>query len=106
MKPFDAAILVASAKKTGYVVTAENQNVLGGLGGAVCEILSEQFPVKVKRLGMMDRFGEVGTLEYLCGLANISPTQIAETCIHRKVNPKTLPSGRVFYSDRWTSFYC
>ena len=46
VKPFDAATLVASARKTGGVVTVENQSILGGLGGAVCEILSEQHPVQ------------------------------------------------------------
>ena len=42
VKPFDAATLVASARKTRGVVTVENQSILGGLGGAVCEVLSEQ----------------------------------------------------------------
>jgi transketolase len=65
VKPFDSATLVASARKTGGVVTVENQSILGGLGGAVCEILSEQHPVRVKRLGIPDRFGEVATEEYL-----------------------------------------
>ena len=65
VKPFDAATLVASARKTGGVVTVENQSILGGLGGAVCEILSEQHPVRVKRLGVPDRFGEVATEDYL-----------------------------------------
>jgi transketolase len=65
VKPFDADALVASAKKTGRVVTVENQSTLGGLGGAVCEILSEQHPVRVKRLGVPDKFGEVATEDYL-----------------------------------------
>ena len=65
VKPFDADTLVASAKKTGGVVTVENQSILGGLGGAVCEILSEQHPVRVKRLGVPDKFGEVATEDYL-----------------------------------------
>ena len=52
-------------EKTGGVVTVENQSILGGLGGAVCEILSEQHPVRVKRLGMPDKFGEVATEDYL-----------------------------------------
>ena len=65
VKPFDAATLVASARKTGGVVTVENQSILGGLGGAVCEILSEQHPVRVKRLGIPDKFGEVATEDYL-----------------------------------------
>ena len=65
VKPFDAATLVASARKTGGVVTVENQSIIGGLGGAVCEVLSEQYPVRVKRLGIPDRFGEVATEDYL-----------------------------------------
>jgi transketolase len=65
VKPFDAATLVSSARKTGGVVTVENQSILGGLGAAVCEILSEQHPVRVKRLGIPDRFGETATANYL-----------------------------------------
>jgi transketolase len=65
IKPFDEATLVASACKTGGVVTVENQSILGGLGSAVCEILSEQHPVRVKRLGIPDKFGEVATADYL-----------------------------------------
>jgi transketolase len=65
IKPFDAATLVASARKTGRVVTVENQSILGGLGSVVCEILSEQCPVRVKRLGIPDKFGEVATEDYL-----------------------------------------
>ncbi len=65
IKPFDAKTLVESAKKTGRVVVVENQNTLGGLGGAVCETLGEHYPVPVKRLGVPDHFGEVGTADYL-----------------------------------------
>ena len=65
IKPFDAATLIASARRTGAVVTVENQSVIGGLGGAVSEVLSEQCPVLVKRLGIPDQFGEVATEDYL-----------------------------------------
>lgn len=65
IKPFDTQTLVESARKTGYVVTVENQNILGGLGGAVCEVLSEKLPTRVRRLGVNDVFGEVGTEDYL-----------------------------------------
>ena len=65
VKPFDADTLVASARKTGGVVTVENQSTIEGLGGAVCETLSERHPVRVKRLGVPDKFGEVATEEYL-----------------------------------------
>jgi transketolase len=65
VKPLDLDAIEVSARKTGYVVTIENQNILGGLGGAVCEGLAERFPVRVKRLGVPDSFGEVATEEYL-----------------------------------------
>jgi len=60
IKPLDAATIVASARRTGAVLTAEEHQVAGGLGGAVAELLSEQHPVPLTRMGMMDRFGESG----------------------------------------------
>jgi transketolase len=65
IKPFDHETLVASAKKTGRVLTVESHQVIGGLGGAVCEALSEYYPTPVKRLGTQDRFGQSGTAEDL-----------------------------------------
>ncbi len=65
IKPFDVKTLVASAQKTGAVVTVENQNIIGGLGGAVAEVLGEECPTKMRRLGIPDRFGEVATEAYL-----------------------------------------
>lgn len=79
IKPFDAETLIASAKKTGAVVTVENQNILGGLGGAVCEVLSEHYPVKVKRLGIPDQFGEVATEEYLFAKHHFGMADIVST---------------------------
>ena len=80
VKPFDVETLLGSVKKTNAVVTAENQNVIGGLGGAVCEVLSENYPVKVKRLGAQDRFGEVGDVAYLTQALGISAPDIAKAC--------------------------
>jgi transketolase len=60
IKPLDRALVVESARKTGLVVTAEEHSVIGGLGGAVCECLSEECPTKVCRIGVKDRFGESG----------------------------------------------
>ncbi len=60
IKPLDDDLIVASAKKTGLVVTAEEHNIIGGLGGAVAECLSEKCPTKMFRLGVRDRFGESG----------------------------------------------
>jgi transketolase len=80
VKPFDVDTLLESVKKTGAVVTAENQNVIGGLGGAVCEVLAENYPVKVKRLGAQDRFGEVGDVEYLTATLGIAVQDIVNAC--------------------------
>lgn len=60
IKPIDFDAIIASAKKTGAVITCEEHNVIGGLGSAVCEVLSENYPVIVKRIGIMDTFGESG----------------------------------------------
>ena len=60
IKPLDEALVAASAKKTGKVVTVEEHSVLGGLGGAVCEALGKLAPVPVLRIGVQDTFGESG----------------------------------------------
>ena len=60
IKPLDRELVVASAKKTGKVVTAEEHSIIGGLGGAVCEALCEEAPVPVLRIGTRDTFGESG----------------------------------------------
>ncbi len=60
IKPIDAELLVKAAQETGKIVTVEEHSVIGGLGGAVAEVLSEQCPVKMLRIGMNDVFGESG----------------------------------------------
>ncbi|MBQ8178128.1 MAG: transketolase family protein [Clostridia bacterium] len=65
VKPIDGDTIVASAKKTGAVVTAENHNVMGALRSAVCEVLSENYPVPVESVGVKEKFGEVGKVPYL-----------------------------------------
>ena len=61
IKPLDEELVLASAKKTGKVVTVEEHSVIGGLGSAVCDCLSEKYPVPVKKVGMQDIFGESGS---------------------------------------------
>lgn len=60
IKPLDTELVVAAAKETGKVVTVEEHSIIGGLGGAVCEALSENAPTPVLRIGMNDVFGESG----------------------------------------------
>ncbi len=65
IKPLDKETLLASSKKTGAVVTAEEHQVSGGLGSAVCELLSEELPTRVVRVGVRDRFGQSGSADAL-----------------------------------------
>ncbi len=60
IKPLDEELVIASATKTGKVVTVEEHSIIGGLGSAVCEVLSEKAPTKVLRIGVNDTFGESG----------------------------------------------
>lgn len=61
IKPLDEEIVVASARKTGKVVTAEEHSVIGGLGSAVCDCLCEKLPTPVYKIGMQDVYGESGS---------------------------------------------
>lgn len=65
IKPLDVAGVVSAAEKTGLAVTAEEHTIVGGLGGAVAETLSEHYPVRMKRLGLPDSFGESGPNDQL-----------------------------------------
>ena len=60
IKPLDEDLIVAAAKETGKVVTVEEHSVIGGLGSAVCDCLSEKAPTPVKKIGIQDVFGESG----------------------------------------------
>ena len=60
IKPIDEELIVAAAKETGKVVTVEEHSVIGGLGSAVCDVLSEKLPTPVLKIGVMDTFGESG----------------------------------------------
>jgi transketolase len=65
IKPLDAAVILRSVRKTGAVVTAEEGQIVGGLGGAITELLAEEYPAPVRRVGMRDRFGESGSPDEL-----------------------------------------
>ena len=60
IKPLDEEIILASAQKTGKVVTAEEHSVIGGLGSAVCDVLAEKCPTPVRKVGVQDTYGESG----------------------------------------------
>ncbi|MDW7657417.1 MAG: transketolase C-terminal domain-containing protein [Bacillota bacterium] len=79
IKPFDRDILIRSARRTGAVVSIEEHSIIGGLGGAVAEVLSEDCPVRLKRIGIQDSFGESGSYDELLERFGLSARRIVET---------------------------
>ena len=77
IKPIDRDILVAAARETGAIVTAEEHNVIGGLGSAVTEVICETVPVPVLRVGVMDTFGKSGPAKELLPLFGLCAANIA-----------------------------
>ena len=78
IKPLDVSLVVELAKKTNCVITAEDHNVIGGLGGAVAEVLSENYPCKMKRIGVKDTYGESGKPDELYKKYGLDAESIAE----------------------------
>lgn len=78
IKPIDKELLIKSAQKTKAVVTAEEHNQMGGLGGAVCEVLAQYAPVPVEILGVQDTFGESGTPDALLEKYGLTAQSIVE----------------------------
>ncbi len=78
IKPIDRDILVQAAKETGAIVTAEEHNVIGGLGSAVAEVISETVPVPVLRVGVEDTFGQSGPAAELLKLYGLSAQNIVD----------------------------
>jgi len=77
IKPLDEDVVLKYAKQTGSVVTAENANVIGGLGSLVSSYLSSVYPVPVLKVGVQDQFGEVGSEDYLRQRFNLEPEDLA-----------------------------
>lgn len=76
IKPLDKELVVASAKKTGRVITVEEHSIIGGLGEAVCSALSEECPTPVKRIGVNDEFGHSGPAKMLLKQFGLSAENI------------------------------
>lgn len=81
IKPFDCDTVINSARKTGFVVTVENHSIIGGLGSAVSEVLSEKLPSRVLRIGMNDEFGQSGTPNELLKHYKLDAESIAKRII-------------------------
>ena len=78
IKPLDTETVVNSAKKTNLVITVENHSVIGGLGSAICEALSEKYPTKVCRIGINDEFGQSGSAEDLLEYYGLNSAGLAK----------------------------
>lgn len=78
LKPIDEEAIIKAAKETGAIITAEDSSIIGGLGGAVAEVVAEKNPVPVKRVGIKDRFGQSGTLPELKEEYELTPRHIAQ----------------------------
>ena len=81
IKPLDTEIVLKAAKETGAIVSAEEHSVIGGMGSAISEYLSENYPVPVLKLGVNDRFGQSGPANELLDLYGMRGKDIAELAI-------------------------
>ena len=82
IKPIDKNIIIKCAKETKRIITVEDHNVIGGLGSAVCEVLSEEYPTKVERMGILDFFGMSGKAEELMEYYKIDYNAIVNKILH------------------------
>ncbi|MEW6192372.1 MAG: transketolase family protein [Bacillota bacterium] len=87
IKPLDMVAVVRAAKETGAVVTAEEHSVIGGLGSAVAELLSEKCPVVLKRVGIQDSFGESGKPAELLEKYGLTPAHLV-AAVHEVLRRK------------------
>ena len=78
IKPIDRDIIAKAARETGAIVTAEEHNIIGGLGSAVAEVVTEECPVPVVRVGVKDEFGHSGKVPPLLEMYGLTPANIAE----------------------------
>ena len=88
LKPIDRDAVIEAARNTGAIVTAENATVINGLGSAVCDVLAETIPTPVEKIGVPDRFGEVGSIDYLKRIFHMTAEDIVEAA-KRAVARKT-----------------
>jgi transketolase len=87
VRPIDEAAIVTAAKETGAILTAEEHSIFGGLGSAIAEVVVDQAPVPMKRLGVPGVFAHTGSAEWLLdefGMAPVAIADAAEALIKRK----------------------
>ena len=87
IKPLDRDLILAAARETGRIVTVEEHFVAGGLGSAIAELCSQEYPVKMKMIGLPDQYASNGPYEELLRKYGLQSDQICETTI-RFLNTK------------------
>ncbi len=85
VKPIDSKTIVETAKNAKFVITVENHSVMGGLGSAICEVLAEEYPTHVHRIGVQDKFGQSGTAEELMDCYGLSAEKL-KVAIEQYIN--------------------
>lgn len=81
IKPIDKEMIIKCAKETKQIITLEDHSIIGGLGSAVCEVLSEEYPTKVIRMGIKDRFGKSGNANELLKYFKLTANDIIENIV-------------------------
>ena len=87
IKPIDKDLIARCAKETGAIATAEEHNVIGGLGGVVSEVIGETYPVPIKRVGVQDIFGESARdeeIDMLLEQYGLTTTEIAKAVLEAR----------------------
>ncbi|TFG50093.1 MAG: transketolase family protein [Candidatus Brocadiia bacterium] len=82
IKPIDEDAIVKAAKETGKIITVDNHNIIGGVGSAVCEVVAEKYPVRVKRLGVKDIPGRSGKNKDMKRYFGLLPEDIADAIVN------------------------
>lgn len=81
IKPIDKEMIIKCAKETKMLISVEDHNILGGLGSAIAEVLTEEYPVKLERMGIKDTFGKSGKAEQLMKYFEITAADIAKKVV-------------------------
>jgi transketolase len=98
IKPIDERAIIMAAEETGGIVTVDNHNIYGGVGSAVCEVVAENKPVKVKRIGVMDMFGKSGTEEQMRQRFGLTAMHI-EQAVLRFISQKNHREKKSIYNN-------
>lgn len=102
IKPLDQDLLLSCARETKGIVTVEEHSIIGGLGSAVAEVISEKYPIPLKRVGIKDRFGTSGKAEMLLEYFNLTPKDIV-LAVKEVINLRGVPKRKEIYRHVFSS---